>query len=258
MKKIAVRKIVEIDEDKCDGCGRCVPSCAEGAIRIIDGKARLVAENLCDGLGNCLGTCPKGAITIEVRPAQEFDERAVQAHADSDTKDSRSHSPPVPAQGGCPGAMMRTLEQGKAPATSPNAGEATEAGPSQLRHWPVQLALLPVSSPIWAGADVLLAADCVAVAMPGFQSRLLAGKTVAVACPKLDDADPYVAKLAQIFANNDIRSVTIAHMEVPCCFALNRIVQAAMDQAGRMDIPVHQVTVGIDGGVKEQAPVTDS
>ena len=152
--------------------------------------------------------------------------------------------------GGCPGSMMRLL---RGEGAAPPAGEslaASDATSSVLRHWPVQLALLPETGPIWAGADVLLAADCVAVAMPDFQRRLLVGKTVAVACPKLDDAAAYVAKLARIFAANDIRSVTVAHMEVPCCFGLRRIVEEALTQADQGGIPIRDVTVGLDGRVK--------
>ncbi len=243
MKKIGVRKIIRIDEDKCDGCGQCVPVCVEGAIRIVDGKARL-AENLCDALGNCLGACPRDAITIEERPAEEFDARAVKAAAERRARQS------PPAEGGCPGSQVRVLRAGaKAPAAK-TGDQSAETGPSQLRHWPVQVTLLPEAGDIWAGADVLMLADCVPVAMPDFQGRLLAGKTVAVACPKLDDPNAYVAKLARIFTSNDIRSVTVAHMEVPCCFGLSEIIRAAMEQSGRTDIPVHEVNVGIDGRVK--------
>jgi NAD-dependent dihydropyrimidine dehydrogenase PreA subunit len=184
----AVRKIVKIDADKCDGCGLCVPSCAEGAIRIIDGKARLVAENLCDGLGNCLGTCPKDAITIEERPAEAFsaDRDADASHAHAAAVTALRPVPQVPA-GGCPGSMMRLLRPDGAAQPAGGPAPADEQVPSALRHWPVQLVLLPESGPIWDDADVLLAADCVPVVMPDFHRRLLVGKTVAVACPKLDD-----------------------------------------------------------------------
>jgi Fe-S-cluster-containing hydrogenase component 2 len=249
MKATTVRKIVKIDESKCNGCGLCVPSCAEGAIAIIDGKARLVADNLCDGLGNCLGACPQGAITIQERPAEAFDlnEQAVRP-APAVVEERSEHDG---ASGECPGRMVRMLRQGGHAQTAAAGANAGQAEQSRLRHWPVQLALLPVRGAMWAGADVLLAADCVAVAVPDFQQRLLVDKTVAVACPKLDDASAYIQKLATIFAANDIRSVTVAHMEVPCCFGLVRIVQAALEQAGKSDIPLHDVTVGIDGRVQE-------
>jgi len=252
-----IRKIVRIDPDKCDGCGLCVPSCAEGAIRIVDGKARLAADNLCDGLGNCLGTCPRGAITIEERPAEEFSEQAVEAH-----KQKTAPKPPLPC--GCPGTLARLLKaRGPAQACAQPGSDRAEAvsaaggRPSRLGNFPVQLALVPPSGPTWQGADVLLAADCVAFALPDFYDRLLIGRTLAVACPKLDDVGPYVEKLANIFANNDIRSLTVARMEVPCCGGLVRAAQAALERCGR-DIPLRVVTVHLDGTTEEtdgrQAP----
>ena len=256
MTVTATRKIVKIDEDKCDGCGLCVPRCAEGAIRIIDGKARLVADNLCDGLGNCLGECPQGAITIEERPAEAFDEQAVARHMEKDGPASGCPGAAAGALsregggapvGGCPGSMLRRLRAAE-PAEPALAGER----PSRLGQWPVQLALLPVAGEIWRDADVLIAADCVPAAMGDFHERLLAGKTLAIACPKLDDIQPYIEKLAQIFADNSIRSVTVAHMEVPCCSGLVRAVQAALAQAGRGDLRTHDVTVGIDGAIQHE------
>jgi NAD-dependent dihydropyrimidine dehydrogenase PreA subunit len=255
------RKIVKIDESKCNGCGQCVPNCMEGAIRIIDGKARLVGENLCDGLGNCLGTCPMDAITIEERPAEEFDERAVHEHLHrEDPKAAPAAAPSVAkvahaAHQGCPGTMLRQLRTGARPAPAPRANTgstAAEPRPSQLSQWPVQLSLVPISGPIWQDADVLIAADCVAFAMADFHERLLAGKTLAIACPKLDDVGPYVAKLAAIFAGNDLRSITVAHMEVPCCMGLVYAVRQAIEQAGK-PIPFREVTVGIDGTIQNEA-----
>lgn len=222
----SVRKIVHIDPDKCDGCGACVPSCAEGAIQIIGGKARLKADNLCDGLGNCLGECPRGAITIEERPAEEFDENAGRAHLRADVS-----------------------------APTATAG-AKEGRPSQLAQWPVQLALVPTAGPMWQDADVLISADCVPFALAGFHEQLLAGKTLAIACPKLDDTGPYVEKLAAIFSRNSIRSITVAHMEVPCCTGIVYAVREALDRAGRADIPLHDVTVGIEGGILEPGGAT--
>ena len=225
------RKIVKIDEDKCDGCGLCVPSCAEGAIQIVDGKARLVADNLCDGLGNCLGDCPREAITIEEREANAFDETAVERH--------QEQQKPPPAA--CPGMRMRKLT----PPTD-TKGQAADT-PSQLGHWPVQLALVPVTGEMWQDADVLIAADCVPFATADFHGRLLAGKRLAVGCPKLDDLDWHTEKLTEIFASNEIRSVTVAHMEVPCCFGILHAVQQALDAAGKPDVPLHEVEVGVDG-----------
>lgn len=272
------RKIVHIDEDKCDGCGLCVPSCAEGAIQIIDGKAKLLADNLCDGLGNCLGHCPKDAIRIEERPAEEFDEAAVErhlgglhdAHAEHDrvlpvARPLAAH-PGIVASlsggcsgGGCPGSMMRMLNKDANPAQprpsttqaqAPAAAAVTQPRQSQLGHWPVQLALLPVNGPMWKEADVLIAADCVSFAMPDFHEALLAGRSLAIACPKLDDVEPYVQKLTAIFANNTVRSVTVAHMEVPCCTGIVYAVRKALEASGRDDILLRDVTVGIDGNVK--------
>lgn len=252
--KTATRKIVKIDADKCNGCGQCVPNCAEGAIRMIDGKARLVADNLCDGLGNCLGKCPMDAITIEERPAGEFDEAAVENHLHA-AKPAAAHSGGCPgavlralggaAGGGCPGSAMRKM----APKAAAVAGEPAS---SQLGHWPVQLALAPVSGPIWQDADVLISADCVAYALADFHTRLLAGKTLAIACPKLDDVGPYIDKLTEIFANNSIRSLTIAHMEVPCCGGIVYAVGQALAASGRQDIPVHDITVGVDGTIRRE------
>lgn len=230
------RKIVHIDGDKCDGCGLCVPSCAEGAIEIIDGKAVLAADNLCDGLGNCLGVCPKDAIVIEERPADAFDEAAVEAHLEAAGKDE--------APCGCPGSLLQKLS----PATGAAAVSASPGGQaSALQQWPVQLTLLPEQSDIWNGAEVLLSADCAAFAMGDFHSRMLSGRTLAIACPKLDDTGPYVEKLARIFAGNEIAGITVARMQVPCC-GLDAIARQALTQAGKA-IPLTVVTVGIGGEV---------
>jgi NAD-dependent dihydropyrimidine dehydrogenase PreA subunit len=262
-----VRKIVRIDEEKCNGCGQCVPACAEGAIRIEGGKARLAADNLCDGLGNCLGRCPQDAITIEERPAEEFDEKAVSAHLSSGrpgavaaptrVADAPARRVPAgtapPAHGGCPGSMPRLMKRpARTGAGAPWAGPGAAPGdrrPSQLAQWPVQLALVPAAGPMWQDVDVLIAADCVPFALAGFHEDLLAGRALAIACPKLDDTAPQVEKLAAIFAANAIRSVTVAHMEVPCCTGIVYAVQEALERAGRRDIPFHEVTVGIEGGI---------
>lgn len=233
------RKIVRIDEDLCNGCGLCVPSCAEGAIKIINGKAKLIADNLCDGLGNCLGECPMDAISIEERPAEAFDEEAVEKRLAAE-----SDKPAAPPAGGCPGSMMRMMQPKPA---APRADAPAGARNSQLGQWPVQLTLVPTTGPMWQEADVLIAADCVPFAMPDFHETLLAGKSLAIACPKLDNAGPYVEKLTQIFANNTIQSVTIAHMQVPCCSGIVRAVQEALARSGRDDIHVEDVTVAIDG-----------
>ena len=246
-----MRQIVRIDEDKCDGCGLCVPDCAEGAIQVVDGKARLVAENLCDGLGNCLGACPNDAIAIEERPADDFYETAVRSHLAK----AAAHKPDGPPRG-CPGTMMRELNGGAPPAAPGHGGPGGGVPrPSRLRHWPVQLALLPVSGDIWHDADVLIAADCVAFAMPDFQGRLLEGqnKALAIACPKLDDVEPYIEKLASIFAGNAVRSLAVAHMEVPCCSGIVALTAEALRRSGRTDLPLRDVTVRISGSVVDEA-----
>lgn len=265
-----MRNIVKIDESKCDGCGACIVSCAEGAIAIIDGKARLVGENLCDGLGNCLGRCPRDAITVEQRAADDFDEQAVQRHLA--VAPAAAVAPPVGhAHGGCPGAAMQLLGFGAAPAggcpgtmarqlKAPR--QAVTEGPgtaeSQLTHWPVQLALVPTTGPIWQEADVLIAADCVSFAMADFHQRLLAGRTLAIACPKLDDVEPYIVKLAAIFAHNTIRSVTVAHMEVPCCMGLVFAVKDALAKSGRTDLPLREVTISVEGRIKSDSDAAEA
>ena len=243
MTTMNTRKIVKIDEAKCDGCGLCVPSCAEGAIEVVDGKARLLADNLCDGLGNCIGDCPQGAITIEERPAEAFDEVAVEARKASGAEGNATSG----GHTGCPGAMLRQLDPADAAPRSPAPGAPAT---SRLRQWPVQLSLVPPAGAIWQDADVLIAADCVGFALPDFHQRLLAGKTLVIACPKLDDVAPYVAKLTRIFADNPVRSVTVAHMEVPCCGGIGRAVREATAASGRDDLAVTDITVSIDGDIQ--------
>ena len=242
------RKVVKIDEQKCNGCGDCAPSCAEGAIKIINGKARLVADNLCDGLGACLGHCPMGAITVEERLADDFDEKAV--HAQTEAKFHPAPAPPamMPQHAGCPGSRIQMLQPVNVPMATPGSNDAFAS--SMLRQWPVQLTLLPPQGPIWQNADVLLAADCVPFAYPQFHQTMLAGKTLAIACPKLDDVEPYIDKLSHIFANNSIRSLTVARMEVPCCGGLTRLVRAALERSGRQDLEIQEIVVGISGQLK--------
>ena len=251
MTTTTTRKIVKIDEDLCNGCGLCVPKCAEGAIRIIDGKARLISENLCDGLGNCLGQCPEGAITIEERPAEEFDEKAVQEHLGRNKESPGQPAAAPRPHGGCPGSTMRKLSKPTASQVQHASAETTERA-SRLGHWPVQLALVPAKGDIWEDADMLIEADCVATAMPDFHEKLLAGKSLAIGCPKLDDVLNYAEKLEQIFARNNVRSVTVAHMEVPCCNGIVMAVSQALSRSGKTDISVTDVTIGIDGSIKEE------
>ena len=259
------RKIVRINADKCDGCGLCVSACAEGAIALVDGKARVVSESCCDGLGACLGECPQGAITIEDREAPAFDPAAVAQHLARAAPPAKSTPKQTPLGGGtkdthtghshavhaCPGSRMRQMARRPAVAAASGSAVASASAPaSQLQNWPVQLHLLSPTAPYLQGADLLICADCVPFALPDFHQRLLAGRVVAIGCPKLDIVEPYVEKLTAIFTNCNIRSVTVAHMEVPCCTGIVRAVQAALAASGRPDTPLRDVTVGIDGTIQ--------
>ncbi|MFZ5785650.1 MAG: ATP-binding protein [Acidobacteriota bacterium] len=231
---MATRELIRIDEEKCDGCGLCVPACAEGAIAIVDGKARLVSESFCDGMGACLGHCPQGAITVERVEAAAFDEAAVARHLAS----LRHAEPPAPS---CPGSRPAAFEAG--------AHDSGPVVPSALRHWPVQLHLLSPAAPFFRGADVLLAADCVAFALGGFHGDLLAGRSLAIACPKLDSGqESYLAKLVAMIDEAEIASLTVAVMEVPCCSGLVRLARTALERASRQ-CPLRIVVVGIRGDV---------
>jgi NAD-dependent dihydropyrimidine dehydrogenase PreA subunit len=268
MLAMAVRKIVHIDEDLCDGCGDCVPSCAEGAIQIIGGKARLLADNLCDGLGACLGECPQGAITVEEREADEFDEDAVERHLA--TIDGPAHNPitkhngAIGSQGmgmGCPGSRTMsfapevgtpqpTPAQPLGPIAAP--APAPAAGASALRQWPVQLHLVSPQAPYFQNADVLLAADCAAFAMGDFHARLLNGRSLAVACPKLDHGqEVYLDKLVTMITTSRINTLSVALMEVPCCGGLLRLAQEAVARSGRK-VPIKRIVVGVRGDVMSE------
>jgi Fe-S-cluster-containing hydrogenase component 2 len=235
------REIVKIDEEKCNGCGLCVPACAEGAIRIVDGKARLIADNLCDGLGACLGDCPMDAITIEQREADEFDEEAVEEHlaASGEEKPAAAHSS---HQGGCPSARLMTFGKEE----SAPAAEGPGSRQSQLRQWPVQMHLVPPSAPFLRDADLLLAADCVPFAYADFHRDFLQGKALLIGCPKLDDGQAYLHKLTAILENNDIKTLTVMHMEVPCCSGLIAIARQALAASGR-DLQLETIRIGIQG-----------
>ena len=254
-----IRKMVKIDEEKCNGCGECVPSCAEGAIQIIDGKAKLLADNLCDGLGACLGDCPLGAITVEEREADEYDESVVDEHLKKIGRAPLSHhSEPVPpSTGGCPSAAVKSFAApaaGGCPSartmsfektTSEESADAVSR-PSRLAQWPVQLHLVPPTAPFFQNADVLLAADCAPFAYADFQEDLLKGKALAIACPKLDNTAPYVEKLTAMITQSNIKSLTVVHMEVPCCNGLVMMAKQALANSGR-DIPFETVCIGIRG-----------
>ncbi len=239
----AMRKIIEIDEERCDGCGNCVISCAEGAIEIVDGKARLVKDSYCDGLGACLGECPQGALRIIEREADEFDPDAVEEHL-KHTEETKKEAPrELPC--GCPSSQVRTLlpQAGHAPATV-HAGQTVSA----LSHWPVQLKLVPPNAPFLKGSHLLVAADCTVLAHPDFHRDFLQGKSVVMGCPKLDNAEDYVKKFAEMFRISSIKSVTVVEMEVPCCAAMGTIVRKGMQAAGK-DIPLEEVVVGVGGQI---------
>ncbi|MBN1256918.1 MAG: 4Fe-4S binding protein [Planctomycetes bacterium] len=230
---MARRKIIKIDEDKCNGCGECIINCPEGALQLIDGKAKLVKESYCDGLGACLGECPTGALTIEEREADDFDEAAVQ----------QQMAKPVELPAGCPGLQMRQMQTSLAKPLQ--SGEI----PSQLSHWPVQLTLVPPGAAFLNNADLLLVADCVPFALPDFHQRFLQGEhPVLVCCPKLDQPGPYVEKLRKIFNSSNLKSLTIIHMEVPCCSGLCHLVKESLASSDPK-FAIQEVTISIDGRV---------
>lgn len=247
---IVKRKIIEIDEEKCDGCGQCVPSCAEGALKIIDGKARVIADRYCDGLGACLGECPTDALKIVEREAEEFDEEAVEALLEEREKAGADGRPD--SGGGCPSAAVATFVPSQRLEAAGGAGKsgAGEALPG-LTHWPIQIRLVPPTAPFLKNADLLVVADCVPPAYPRFHNDFVAGKVVMMGCPKFDDAQDYIDKFTEIFRAAGIRSVTCAYMEVPCCSGLPGIVKKAMAAAG-VDIPVTDAIIGRRGERLEQ------
>jgi len=235
------RNIITIDEAKCTGCGLCVDACHEGALRMVDGKARLVSESYCDGLGACLPACPADAIRIKEREAAAFDEAAVAAHL------APAVAPVVaPLPCGCPGTMARTIA--RAPAV-PEVASAPADTVSALTTWPVQIKLVPVNAPYLQGAALLVAADCTAFALPDIHRRFMRGKVVLIGCPKLDAGD-YAEKLTAILQANEIRSITVLRMEVPCCAGIADAVRRALVASGKM-IPWQVVVVGTDGTVQD-------
>lgn len=282
------RMIINIDEEKCDGCGECIPNCPEGALRVIDGKARLVSDLFCDGLGACLGHCPQGAISVEEREAEEYNEEKVmeniarqgknviKAHLDhlkehnqesylieaiNFLKERGIEPPPGFTEGpasahmrsptavsGCPGAHLMDLTKERK--ESPEGETAVVEVASQLRQWPLQLNLVPPGAPFLEGAHLLISADCVPYAYGDFHNDLLKGKIVLNGCPKFDDAEAYREKLCAYFRQHDIKSVTVAYMEVPCCHGLLVLVEEALKES-RKEIPLKEVVIAIDGKKKE-------
>ncbi len=250
------RKMILIDEEKCDGCGLCIPACPEGALEIIDGKAKLVKESFCDGLGACMGDCPQGALTIEEKEVEEYDEEGVIAHIKEKSPELlekhlahlRAHADELPQHhshagiSSCPSAKMLQWEKknGSAP--------ATESVKSELWQWPIQLHLVPPHAPYLRNADLVLVADCVPFAYGDFHRDFLKGKAVAIGCPKLDGLDAYIDKVAEIIRVADVRSLKVVHMEVPCCHGLVHIAREALRKAGK-DIPLDAVKIGVKGEV---------
>lgn len=242
--EMVLRNIVRIDEGKCNGCGLCVNACVEGAIKIVDGKAKLVSEIYCDGLGACIGHCPEDAITIEQREADEFDEKATKKHLAEEQK-TQTKTDFV-----CPGMATKTLRE---KSTHPES-EAVEVS-SQLTHWPVQLKLVSPHAPYFANADLLLVADCVPFAMGDFHSRFLKERSIVVGCPKLDDSRFYIEKLATILKTNELNSLTVIHMEVPCCFGLTHIAREAIASSGKK-IGFEDVTIDLQGNISKTETIS--
>ena len=238
------RNIVKIDEEKCTGCGQCVTACAEGAIQIINGKAKLVSEIYCDGLGACIGHCPEDAITIEQREAAEFDEQATHEYLEK----AKSQKKPVDFV--CPGLVAKNLRE----KTDSEVSEKTTGSQSQLSHWPVQLKLVSPAAPYFKNADLLFVADCVPFAMGDFHEKFLKNHSVVVGCPKLDDSEFYVEKFAEILKGNEINSLTVIHMEVPCCSGLTQIVRKAIEK-NKIAMSFEDVTIDLHGNISRTETV---
>ncbi len=240
-----IRKIVKINEEKCNGCGLCVTGCHEGALQIIDGKAKLVTDSYCDGLGACLPACPMDAIALEEREAEEFDEVAVEAYMSS-LQQQTPKTPDSPAHTfSCPGTAAKAID--RAPAASPAAVAAPSIPESQLRQWPCQIKLVPVNAPYFKDAKLLIAADCTAYAYANFHQEFMQGKITIIGCPKLDDID-YTDKLTDILKYNDIKNLTVLRMEVPCCGGIEFAAKQALINSGKM-IPWQIITISTDGRI---------
>jgi len=239
------RNIVEIDEEKCNGCGLCVPNCHEGAIQIVEGKAKLVKEQYCDGLGNCLGHCPQDAIKIIEKDVDEFNFEATNAHLKNMGKEELKENPMKKEEKlpcGCPGTALKSIEK------KPVSNTAAYKQPSELTQWPVQLSLLPPQAPFFDNSDLLVSADCVPFSNANFHSEILKGKSIVVGCPKLDNIEAYTEKLTDIIKLNNIKSITVAIMEVPCCSGMAHAVESAVSASGK-DVPVKNIVLGLNGEV---------
>ena len=236
-----IRRIIQIDREKCNGCGACAEACHEGAIAMVDGKAELMRDDYCDGLGDCLPACPTGAITFVEREAAAYDEQAVM---ENKQKKMRKEGMTLPC--GCPGSQSRQIKR----VEEPHAGAQCAAQESRLSQWPVQIKLVPVNAPYFDGAKLLIAADCTAYAYAAFHERFMRGHITLVGCPKLDSVD-YAEKLTEIIRENDVKSVTVVRMEVPCCGGLERAAVTALKNSGKF-IQWQVVTVTLDGRLKEE------
>lgn len=237
---MALRNIINIDEEKCNGCGNCVVDCAEAALQIVNGKARLIKELYCDGLGACLGSCPTGALTVVQRESDPFDEAATEKHM-NEAKKSKAKEDFC----GCPSSRPVDFSEKTA------GGKGTADEQPELQNWPIQLKLIATSAPYLNDADILLAADCTAFSTIGFHSRFIKGKKVIIACPKLDDAQFYFEKLTEMFISNAVKSVTVVRMEVPCCGGLAYVTKESIKKSGK-DIPYNEVVIGIKGEIKSE------
>lgn len=244
------RKIIEIDAELCDGCGQCVPSCAEGALAIVDGKARIIEDKLCDGLGACMGECPTGALRIVERETDEFDEEAVHQHLAEKEKAEKDAAQAC----GCPSARIQTFVSADVRQAPGRPGPDTGASESALSHWPVQIRLVPAKAPFLKGANLLVLADCVPVAFPHLHRDFLKGRAVTMGCPKFDDAQEYIAKFTEIFKTADIRSITTVIVDVPCCSGLPMIVKKGLEASGKK-IPMEEVVISTRGRILEQVKV---
>lgn len=247
-----VREIIRIDEEKCDGCGACVTACAEGALQIIDGKARLVSETYCDGLGACLGECPRDALSFESREADDFDEAAAMEHVAESGKPVHAHDHAAHTHHdgfACPSA--KTIDRTKDACCETPAARGGVG--SELRQWPVKLYLVNPSASYFENADLLISADCVPFAYGGIHPDFMRGKTLVTGCPKFDDIELYAEKLTEILARNDIKSITVLQMEVPCCSGMQRLAEHAVAVSGKA-VPVEVVTIGLSGEVKKACP----
>ncbi len=283
---MAIRQIIHVDEEACTGCGECLPGCPEGALELVDGKVKLVSDVFCDGLGACLGDCPTGALTVEDREADSYDEGVViekiaaqgpevtnahlqhlREHGETELLEeaqrflAAQQPNGTPAEqpataSGCPGSLARTITPAPTP-PAPVAFGKRQPTNSQLRQWPVQITLVPTQAPYLDKAELLIAADCTPFAYPSFHADFIKNKVVMVGCPKLDDVRPYMEKLATIFARNDIRSIEVVRMEVPCCQGLVRVVEDALARAGR-NTPAISTVITVGGERRESTPLTPS